>query len=74
MPKSGRMNVYGTALSVPCIFTENDNGGTIRGCPRFLALVAGKQSIRLLDTISGRSTPIALHRIDRRGRARFRWL
>jgi hypothetical protein len=68
------MNVYGTALSVPCIFTENDLGGTVRGCPRFLALVAGKANLRLFDSTSGRSGPIALHRVDRRGKASFRWL
>lgn len=74
MPKSGRMSVYGTALSGPCIFIENDDGGTIRGCPRFLALVAGKSSLRLFDSLSGRSMPIALHHVDRRGKAVFRWL
>jgi hypothetical protein len=74
MPRNGRMNVYGTALSGPCIFTENDIGGTIRGCPRFLALVAGKSNLRLSDSSDGRSGRIALHRIDRRGKALFRWL
>ncbi len=68
------MNIYGTALSRPCIFTENEIGGTIRGCPRFLALVSGNSNLRLLDSSSGRSGPIALHRIDRSGKARFRWL
>lgn len=68
MPKSGRMNVYGTALSVPRIFTGERRRRNDPRMPAISALVAGKQSIRLLDTISGRSTPIALHRVGRRGK------
>ncbi|MDM9621846.1 hypothetical protein A6U87_13585 [Rhizobium sp. AC44/96] len=74
MPKTGRVAVYGTALSGTCIFTEEEGGGKIRGCPRFLALVAGKSRLRLSDAASGRSASIELQQVDKRGNASFRWL
>lgn len=74
MPKTGRIAISGTALSGTCVFTEEGSGGKIRGCPLFLGMLAGKGSIRLSDTSSGRWTSIEINKVDRRGNATFRWI
>ncbi|MBB3963531.1 hypothetical protein GGQ67_001156 [Rhizobium metallidurans] len=60
-------------MSHQCIFTADDGGGKIRGCPRFLGMIFGKPSVRLADTANGRWASIELGKVDRRGNATFRW-
>ncbi len=60
-------------MSRSCIFTADDGGGKIRGCPRFLGMILGKSSVRLSDA-NGRWVSIELGKVDRRGNATFRWI